>query len=101
MRRSQDLDYLFEAILTLQSVDECYLYFEDVCTIKELQSMAQRMQVAKQLNANKNYLQVYEDTGVSSATISRVNKCLQYGSDGYRLVLERIREKEEKSDDTE
>ena len=90
MRRSQDLDYLFEAILTLQSVDECYLFFEDVCTIKELQSMAQRMQVAKQLNANKNYLQVYEDTGVSSATISRVNKCLQYGAGGYKIALDRL-----------
>lgn len=99
MRRSQDLDYLFEAILTLQSVDECYLFFEDVCTIKELQSMAQRMQVAKQLNANKNYLQVYEDTGVSSATISRVNKCLQYGAGGYKIALERLSDTGGKADE--
>ena len=90
MRKDPDLDYLFKAILTLKSVDECYLFFEDVCTIKELQSMAQRMQVAKELSASKNYLQVYEDTGVSSATISRVNKCLQYGAGGYKIALERL-----------
>lgn len=90
MRKDQDLDYLFNAILTLKSVDECYLFFEDVCTIKEIQSMAQRMQVAKELTANKNYVQVYENTGVSSATISRVNKCLQYGGGGYKIALERL-----------
>lgn len=90
MLRSYDLDYLFEAILTMKSVDECYRFFEDICTIKELQSMAQRMQVAKQLNDNKNYVQVIEDTGVSSATISRVNKCLQYGNGGYKLALDRL-----------
>ncbi|MBE6917396.1 MAG: TrpR-like protein YerC/YecD [Ruminococcaceae bacterium] len=90
MLRSNDLDYLFEAILTMKSVDECYRFFEDICTIKELQSMAQRMQVAKQLNDNKNYVQVIEDTGVSSATISRVNKCLQYGNGGYKLALDRL-----------
>ena len=90
MTKSAELDYLFEAILTMKSVDECYRFFEDVCTIKELQSMAQRMQVAKQLSANKNYIQVYEDTGVSSATISRVNKCLQYGSGGYKIALDRL-----------
>ena len=90
MRKDAELDYLFEAILTLKSKEECYLFFEDVCTIKELQSMAQRMQVAKELSANKNYLQVYEETGVSSATISRVNKCLQYGAGGYKIALERL-----------
>lgn len=90
MPRNSDLDYLFEAMLTLKTVDECYLFFEDVCTIKELQSMAQRMQVAKELTANKNYLQVYKETGVSSATISRVNKCLQYGTGGYKIALDRL-----------
>lgn len=90
MQKNEDLDFLFKAILTLESIDECYLFFEDMCTIKELQSMAQRMQVAKELSANKNYLQVYEDTGVSSATISRVNKCLQYGAGGYKIALERL-----------
>ncbi len=90
MLKCNDLDYLFEAILTMKSVDECYRFFEDICTIKELQSMAQRMQVAKQLSENRNYLQVIEDTGVSSATISRVNKCLQYGNGGYKLALDRL-----------
>ena len=90
MTRSNDLDYLFKAILTMKSVDDFYLFFEDICTIKELQSMAQRMQVAKQLNDNRNYLQVTEGTGVSSATISRVNKCLQYGNGGYRMALDRM-----------
>ena len=91
MKQSRDpeKDFLFEAILSLKNIDECYLFFEDVCTIKELQAMTQRMQVAKQLHANKNYNQVYEDTGVSSATICRVNKCLQYGG-GYRVVLDRL-----------
>ena len=90
MLKNDDLDYLFKAFLTLKTVDECYLFFEDVCTIKELQSMAQRMQVAKELTANKNYLQVNDETGVSSATISRVNKCLQYGAGGYKIALERL-----------
>lgn len=90
MLRNPDFDYLFEAILTLKTVDECYLLFEDMCTIKEMQAMAQRIQVAKELSANKNYLQVYEETGVSSATISRVNKCLQYGAGGYKIVLDRL-----------
>lgn len=90
MLRNPDLDYLFEAILTLKTVDECYFFFEDMCTMKELQSMAQRMQVAKELSANKNYLQVYEETGVSSATISRVNRCLQYGPGGYKIALDRL-----------
>ena len=88
--RSMETDILFEAILSLQSVEECYAFFEDICTIKEQQAMAQRFQVACQLDAGKNYNEVYEDTGVSSATICRVNKCLQYGS-GYRTVLERMK----------
>ena len=88
-RKNEDMDFLFEAILTLNTVDECDSLFEDICTIKELQAMTQRMQVARQLNANKNYNQVYADTGVSSATICRVNKCLQYGT-GYKLVLDRM-----------
>ena len=90
MRKSNDLDYLYQAILSLKSIEECYLFFEDVCTIKELQAMAQRMQVAKELHADKNYVQVIEETGVSSATISRVNKCLQYGAGGYKIALERL-----------
>ena len=89
---SKEVDILFDAILSLKSTEECYLFFEDICTIKELQAMTQRFQVACQLDANRNYNEVYEDTGVSSATICRVNKCLQYGNGGYRLALDRLKE---------
>ena len=90
MLRNPDLDYLFNAILALKTVDECYLLFEDMCTVKELQAISQRIQVAKELTANKNYLQISEETGASSATISRVNKCLQYGAGGYKIALDRL-----------
>ena len=90
--RSQEADALFEGILQLKNVEECYLFFKDICTIKEFMALAQRFLVARQLDAGKNYNEVYEDTGVSSATICRVNKCLQYGDGGYRLVLDRLKE---------
>ena len=77
---NQDMDWLFDGILTLRSKEECYAFFEDICTIKELQAMAQRFRVAEQLSSNKNYNEIQADTGASSATISRVNKCLMYGS---------------------
>lgn len=89
---SPEMDLLFEAILTLQTPEECYLFFQDVCTIKELEAMTQRFAVACQLSAGKNYQQVYQDTGVSSATICRVNKCLQYGDGGYKTALRRLKE---------
>lgn len=85
-----DMDHLFAGILTLRSPEECYAFFEDVCTIKELQAMAQRFRVAQQLNDSKNYNEIQADTGASSATISRVNKCLLYGSGGYATALERL-----------
>ena len=88
--RNPDTDLLFEGILKLRTVEECYRFFTDVCTIKELQAMTQRLQVAKQLYEGRNYNEVYQDTGVSSATICRVNKCLNYGDGGYKLVLERL-----------
>ena len=88
---SKDTDLLFEAMLSLKSVDEYYRFFEDICTIKELQAMVQRFQVACQLDAGKNYNQVSADTGASSATICRVNKCLLYGSGGYNIALERLK----------
>ena len=88
--RSEEMDLLFEAVLSLKTVDECHLFFEDICTIKELQSLVQRFQVACQLDAGGNYNAVSEDTGASSATISRVNKCLLYGS-GYQTALERLK----------
>ena len=90
-RYSPETEVLFEAILSLQTAEECYLFFEDICTIKEVQAMSQRLQVASQLDAGRNYAEVYHDTGVSSATISRVNKCLLYGNGGYRTVLERLK----------
>lgn len=89
---SEQMDVLFEAVLSLKTAEECRAFFEDVCTIKELQAMAQRFEVACQLDAGKNYNEVYEDTGVSSATICRVNKCLVYGAGGYRTVLARLKE---------
>ena len=95
------VERLFDAILTLQNRDECYRFFEDVCTVNEILDLAQRFDVARMLTDGKIYNEISKETGASTATISRVNKCLQYGSDGYRLVLERIREKEEKSDDAE
>ena len=91
-------DALFEAMLSLQSVEEMYLFFEDICTIKELQTMVQRFQVACQLDAGKNYNAVIEDTGASSATISRVNKCLLYGNGGYGIALERMKKAGKQTD---
>ena len=88
--RNPETDLLFEGILTLQTVEECYRFFTDICTIKELQAMTQRLQVAKQLYEGRNYHEVYKDTGVSSATICRVNKCLNYGDGGYKTVLDRL-----------
>lgn len=97
--RNSETDVLFEGILKLQSVEECYRFFTDICTIKELQAMTQRLQVAKQLFEGRNYNEVYQDTGVSSATICRVNKCLNYGDGGYRLVLDRLEGKEDEATD--
>ncbi len=88
--RNPDTDLLFEGILKLRSVEECYRFFTDICTIKELQAMTQRLQVAKQLYEGRNYNEVCRDTGVSSATICRVNKCLNYGDGGYKTVLDRL-----------
>ncbi len=80
-------DELFSAILKLKSIDDCHKFFEDVCTIKELEDVSQRLEVAKQLLDGKNYQTISKETGASTATISRVNKCLNYGSGGYKLVL--------------
>ena len=88
--RNPETDLLFEGILTLQTVEECYRFFTDICTITELQAMTQRLQVAKQLHEGRNYNEVCRDTGASSATICRVNKCMNYGDGGYRTVLERL-----------
>jgi TrpR-related protein YerC/YecD len=88
--RDPRTDYLFKAILTLETVDECYEFFEDLCTISEIQEMSRRILAAKMLQNNKVYAEIAEETGLSTATISRVNKCLKYGSEGYIKALERL-----------
>lgn len=91
--RNEATDGLFRAILSLRSMDECYTFFEDVCTINEIQSLSQRFEVAKLLRERKTYLEIAERTGASTATISRVNRSLNYGNDGYDMVLRRMEEK--------
>ena len=86
---TKDGDALFQAILSLKDVDECYKFFEDACTVKEILDIAQRLKAAKMLRSGKNYLEVCAETGMSSATISRVSRCLEYGEGGYALVIER------------
>jgi len=93
--RSEEVNHLFDAILSLQSVEECYDFFEDVCTVNELHSLAQRLQVAKMLREQHTYLEIAEKTGASTATISRVNRSLNYGNDGYDMVFSRILENKE------
>ena len=90
--RSKDVDALFEAILKLKTIEECYCFFEDACTIKEIIEIAQRLKAAKMLRAGVNYADISKDTGMSTATISRVNKCLEYGGGGYNIVLDRLNE---------
>ena len=90
--RNQETDRLFQAVLALNSVEECYRFFEDACTIKEIREIAQRFQVACALDAGKNYQEVNKETGASTATICRVNKCLNYGDGGYRTVIDRMKE---------
>lgn len=81
---------LFKAILSLKTEDECADFFDDICTIKEIQDLSQRLEVAEMLNRGEKYQKIEEITGASTATISRVNKCLNYGSGGYKTVLERL-----------
>ena len=88
--RDENLDFLFKGILTLNSVEECYHFFEDLCTVSELQEMSRRMQAARMLRANAVYADIAAQTGLSTATISRVNRCLKYGSDGYNKVLDTL-----------
>ena len=88
--RTEAVDQLFEAILSLQSKEECYLFFQDVCTVNELLSLSQRFEVAKMLRDRKTYLEIAEKTGASTATISRVNRSMNYGNDGYEMVFRRM-----------
>ena len=90
--RTETVEQLFEAILKLENVEECYRFFEDICTINELLSLSQRFEVARMLTENKTYLEIAEQTGASTATISRVNRALNYGNDGYQMVFSRLEE---------
>ena len=87
--KTEAVDKLFEAILSLKNKEECYSFFEDLCTVNELLSLSQRYEVATMLSAKKTYLEIAEKTGASTATISRVNRSLNYGNDGYELVFAR------------
>lgn len=89
--RNDNNDYLFKCILNLKSVDECYNFFEDICTASEIQEMGKRIKAAKMLSDGKQYSDITAETGLSTATISRVNRSLKYGYDGYRIVLERTK----------
>jgi len=93
--KDQMVDRLFEAILTLKTVDECYRFFEDIGTVSEIQAFAQRLEVARMLKKGYKYSEIAEATGASTATISRVKRCLHYGADGYNMVLERLNGKQE------
>jgi TrpR-related protein YerC/YecD len=90
--RGEELDQLFQAILKLRNLEDCYIFFDDLCTVNEIQSLAQRLEVAKMLSQGYTYHKIEVETGASTATISRVKRCLNYGNDGYKLVLDRINE---------
>ena len=96
VKRTRDprLDYLFKAIMTLETLDDCYDFFDDLCTVSEVQEMSRRLLAAKMLQSNKIYADIAEETGLSTATISRVNKCLKYGNEGYIKALERVEYRE-------
>lgn len=90
--KDKNTDMFFEAILHLKSIDECYDFFEDLCTVNELKSISQRIVVAKMLRDKKVYSEIVDETGASTATVSRVNRSLQYGCGGYDLVFDRMKE---------
>ena len=93
LAEDKGIEALYEAILTLETIEDCYDFFEDLCTIKEIQSIAQRLEVAKMLKAGETYTEIVKTTGASTATISRENRCLNYGDGGYNLVLKRLESK--------
>lgn len=96
--KSKELDLFFNAILKLDNIEECYKFFEDVATINEVKALAQRLYVATLLNKKKTYSEIAEITGASTATISRVNRCLNYGSGGYNIILEQLKDEIEDND---
>ncbi|PLS09730.1 YerC/YecD family TrpR-related protein [Neobacillus cucumis] len=89
--RGKELDQLFKSVLSLQDLEECYRFFDDLCTINEIQSLAQRLDVARMLREGNTYHKIETETGASTATISRVKRCLNFGNDTYEMVLERIK----------
>lgn len=93
---SEALTRLYRAVLSLENEQECEAFFEDICTIKEIQDISQRLSVAEMLDKGRNYNEISKETGASTATISRVNKCLVYGSGGYRNVLDKAKKEDEK-----
>ena len=95
---TEAVDSLFDAVLSLKNREECYLFFEDVCTINEILSLSQRIEVAKMLKDKRTYLDISEKTGASTATISRVNRSQNYGNDGYEMVFERLADKKEETE---
>ena len=94
--RDKSTDLLFDAILTLKDVEECYAFFEDLCTVKEISDMAQRLEAAKLLLGGRTYDQIVKEVEISTATISRINRCIQYGTGGYQSVIEKISAQEKK-----
>ncbi|MCJ7840990.1 YerC/YecD family TrpR-related protein [Lederbergia sp. NSJ-179] len=90
--RGKELDQLFDAILTLKDREECYRFFDDLCTINEIQSLSQRLEVARMLREGNTYHKIETETGASTATISRVKRCLNFGNDTYEMVLDRVQE---------
>ena len=89
--KNEYIDCFFNAVMNLKNIDECYDFFEDLCTVSEIQAMAQRFHVARLLSDGKTYQEISSETGASTATISRINKCLEYGTDGYKTALERLK----------
>ncbi|MBQ4043948.1 MAG: hypothetical protein IJD06_08135 [Clostridia bacterium] len=89
----EKVEYLFRGILSLETMEDCRAFFEDLCTVKEITEMSRRLEAARMLDESKVYTEIAEETGLSTATISRVNRCLKYGSDGYARVLSRLAEK--------
>lgn len=93
--KTEAVDFLFDAVLALENREECYRFFEDVCTVNELQALLQRFEVAHMLRNSRTYMDIAETTGASTATISRVNRSLNYGHDGYDMVLKRLADKKQ------
>ncbi len=98
-RDNKNINFLFESILELENIDECYDFFEDLCTVQELKTMSQRIAVAKMLSEKSVYTDIVNQTGASTATISRVNRSLQYGCDGYDRIFARLKEKESEANE--